>query len=187
MNKLEKLKKRLDTLIDTCKIEISITENYIINANDRDVNELLKFKASWESQLEALEYAKLCTIRYEYKIGDEVKSKQTGLRCIINKFETNMRHEDVVVLIGDEGTLKLERDYFEKNFILIKACKKSIKNDSKNKDLQLLLDKCNLTKEKILSYVECSAITETPRAVIESIVGDNYTVVYEDERWSVDI
>lgn len=61
----------------------------------------------------------------EYKIGDEVKFKQTGLRCIINKFETNMRHEDVVVLIGDEGTLKLDRDYFEKSAILIKTYEKS--------------------------------------------------------------
>lgn len=63
---------------------------------------------------------------------------------------------------------------------------KRIKNKSKNKDLQLLVDNCDFTNEKVLSYIHHSGVTETPRAVIGEDM-DNYTVIYEDERWSVDI
>lgn len=59
-------------------------------------------------------------LHMDYKVGDRVKSNNTGLICIINKFETNIQKDDVVVLISDEGTLKLEKKYFAENFIVIK-------------------------------------------------------------------
>lgn len=65
-----------------------------------------------------------------------------------------------------------------------------IKGNSENNDIQKLIDKCNFNNEKILSYIHYSEITETPRAVIGEDRDDfkaNYTVVYEDERWSVDV
>lgn len=49
----------LNTLIDTCKSEISITDKLIINArNNTDVSKLLKEKAFWEGKLEVAEYVK---------------------------------------------------------------------------------------------------------------------------------
>lgn len=57
--KLENLKIMLNTLIDTCKSEISITDKLIINArNNTDVSKLLKEKAFWEGKLEVAEYVK---------------------------------------------------------------------------------------------------------------------------------
>ena len=57
--KLENLKIMLNTLIDTCKSEISINDKLIINAiNNKDVSKLLKEKAFWEGKLEVAEYVR---------------------------------------------------------------------------------------------------------------------------------
>lgn len=63
---------------------------------------------------------------------------------------------------------------------------KRLKNNSINKDLHELISQYNSTKEKILSYVDCSAVTQTPRSVIKGENGDTYTIAYEDGIWSVD-
>lgn len=62
MDKMENIKGMLDTLIVTCKSEISIIEKMIINSkNTREVNKLLKEKAFWEGKLQVSEYVKLFT------------------------------------------------------------------------------------------------------------------------------
>lgn len=91
--------------------------------------------------------------------------------------------------IEDTPVLQTKKSLLERvlsKLNLIYDYEKRIKNKSKNKDLQLLIDKCDFTGEKILSYIHCSLVTETPRAVVGEN-RDNYTVIYENEIWSVDV
>ncbi|WP_270943128.1 hypothetical protein [Romboutsia lituseburensis] len=57
--KLENLKGMLDTLITTCKSEISITDKIILKtSNTREKSKLQKEKAFWQGKLEVAEYVK---------------------------------------------------------------------------------------------------------------------------------
>lgn len=60
--KLENLKGMLDTLITTCKSEISITDKIISKtSNTREKSKLQKEKAFWKGKLEVAEYVKYFT------------------------------------------------------------------------------------------------------------------------------
>lgn len=57
--KLENLKSMLDTLISTCKSEISITDKILSNTkNTRKISKLQKEKAFWQGKLEMAEYSR---------------------------------------------------------------------------------------------------------------------------------
>lgn len=57
--KLENLKILLDTLINTCKSEISITDKILSKTtNTREINKLQKERAFWQGKLEVAEYTR---------------------------------------------------------------------------------------------------------------------------------
>lgn len=57
--KLENLKTLLDTLINTCKSEISITDKILSKTtNIREISKLQKERAFWQGKLEVAEYAR---------------------------------------------------------------------------------------------------------------------------------
>lgn len=60
--KLENLKGMLDTLITTCKSEISITDKILSKTkNTREISKLQKERVFWQGKLEVAEYVKYFT------------------------------------------------------------------------------------------------------------------------------
>lgn len=58
--KLANLNTMLDTLIDTCKSEIKISEKIMIETNNgKEFHKQLKEQIFWEGKLEVAEYVKL--------------------------------------------------------------------------------------------------------------------------------
>lgn len=60
--KLETLRNVLDTLTDTCKSEISITNKLLTKTNNtREKSKLYKELAFWQGKLEVTEFIKIFT------------------------------------------------------------------------------------------------------------------------------
>lgn len=60
--KLENLKLMLDTLINTCEIEISLTDKILSKTkNTREISKLQKEKVFWQGKLEVAKYSRYFT------------------------------------------------------------------------------------------------------------------------------
>lgn len=60
--KLENLKLMLDTLINTCESEISLTDKILSKTkNTREISKLQKEKAFWQGKLEVAKYSRYFT------------------------------------------------------------------------------------------------------------------------------